>query len=113
MLQIITEIVDDHMSQSSSDEDTQKYANHEVIEMILEKGLQTGKFRSEYIFFDDPRKEKISYHKCDEIEYSVSIDIERTDGKCDHDHKTLINVRLGGRQMLRDKNWYVLLYTLL
>jgi hypothetical protein len=92
MLEIIAEIIDNHMTQSSSDKDTQKYANHKVIEMILEKSLQTRKFHSEYIFFGDPREEKISAYESDEIKYPVSIDIERTDGKCDHGDNILVNI---------------------
>jgi len=46
--------------------------------MFLEKGLQTGKSLSEYIFFGDPIEKKISRQKSDEIEDAVSVDIKRT-----------------------------------
>jgi hypothetical protein len=50
----------------------------------LEKGLQMRKGLSEYIFFSDPSEKKIADKKCHEVEYPVSIDIKRTDGKSDH-----------------------------
>jgi hypothetical protein len=68
MLEIIVQIIDDHMTKSSSHQHSQKYANHEVIEMLLEKRLQAGKFCSEYILFRDPIEKKISRQKSDEVE---------------------------------------------
>jgi hypothetical protein len=64
------------MSQSPSDQYTEKYEQHEVVQMFFEKRLQTWKGLSEYIFFGNSKKKKIAYKKCDEIEYAVSIDID-------------------------------------
>lgn len=85
MLEVIVEIIDYNMSQSSSYEDAQEYAKHHIIKILLEKGLHTGKRLSENILFGDPIEKKISCQKRYDVEYPVSIDIERTDGKRYHD----------------------------
>lgn len=78
MLEIILQIIDDHMTQPSTDQHAEKYAEHEVVEVLFEKSLQTREFRSENILFGDPIEEKISREKCDEIEYAIPVNIERT-----------------------------------
>ena len=77
-------VIDDHMTESSSEKDAEEYADDQVVEIFLQKGLQTWKSLSEYILFGYPIEEEIAYDKSDEIEDPVSIDIKRTDGKSDH-----------------------------
>jgi len=84
MLDIIMKVIDDHMTESSSEKDAEEYADDQVVEIFLQKGLQTWKSLSEYILFGYPIEEEIAYDKSDEIEDPVSIDIKRTDGKSDH-----------------------------
>ena len=78
-------VIDDHMTESSSEKDAEEYADDQVVEIFLQKGLQTWKSLSEYILFGNPINKEISYDKRNEVEDAVSIDIKRTDGKCDHE----------------------------
>lgn len=89
MLEIMLQIVDDYMPQSASQQYAEKDAQHEVVEMVLEKYLQTRKMCSEDILFYDPMKKQIPYSERDEIENAVSIDIQGSDGKRYHDFFTI------------------------
>lgn len=84
MLEIIREIIDNHVSQSSSYQYTEENEEYKVVEIFLEKCLQSGELFSEYIFFAYPMKKKIRCQECNDIENAVSIDIYGTDRKCDH-----------------------------
>jgi len=76
MLEIISKIIKKHLTQSSSEQNPQENSKHEIIQMFLEKILQTWESLSEYILFGNSKKKKIAHKKCDEIEYAVSIDID-------------------------------------
>jgi hypothetical protein len=73
------------MTQSSSQKNSQEYTKHEIIDIVLKKCLHAGKFGSEYVFFCNPMKKEISRQKCDKVKYPISIDINSTDRKRNHD----------------------------
>lgn len=90
MLEIILEIINNYVAQSSSHEYTQKHTKNKVINILLEKCLHTREFVSEYIFFGKSMEKKIARQKCDEIEDTISINIDWTEWKSDH-KKYIIN----------------------
>lgn len=86
------QVIDNHMTESSSEKNAEEYADDQVIEILFQEGLQVRECLSEYILFGYPIEEEIAYDKSDEIEDPVSIDIKRTDGKSDHINEWWINM---------------------
>lgn len=100
MLEIMLQIVDNHMSESTSQQYAEEYVKHKIVEMFFKKCLQTGESLSEYIFFADPIEKEISRQKCYDIEYPIPIDINRSDRKCNHDY-TSIDKMIKGFQPIK------------